>query len=490
MSTKQSFFKQPFFTLCFLEFFERFGYYGFVYVSIYFYIEKLGFSEAMAATLMGGFSALTYAFNAFGGIVADRILGIKRTMFVVAFLLATGYISLAFFSGISHTCIYFALALIIAGSCLFKPAPTNLIAEIYSNDHHLLDITYTYYYMSINMGSFVASSLIPYLAKNFGYTIALMVCGLGLVIGIGYNIINYSTIRHVDNSVGKTSLQKTKSLALIITLALGLIGITIVLEYDRIINWLLGIAAVCIFVYFIWQIILVKQQDIKSKMIVALILLVYAVVFFVIYQQKNTSFMLFNKDHVDLLVWGIQINPQTVPGLLDTGGIIILSPIFARMYRYLGKNDLSLPRKFSIGLFLSSFAYGTLWLACLVTSPSGKIAFAWEVLSISLFFASSELLISALGVSLMAQLVPDRLRGFSMGMWFITSALGIKLGSYVASIVASQKVSKHIVELSGVEKITSFTNYQHLFGMIFLSALVVAVIAWLLGGRLDRMLKM
>lgn len=490
MSAKPGFFKQPFFTLCFLEFFERFGYYGFVYVSIYFYIEKLDFSEAMAATLMGGFSALTYAFNAFGGIVADRLLGIKRTMFLGAFLLALGYICLALFCNAGHWCIYFALSLIIVGSCLFKPAPTNLIAEIYSNNRQLLDITYTYYYMSINMGSFVASSLIPYLAKNWGYSVALMVCGIGLVIGIIYNKLNYSIIKDVDNIVGKTILNRKKSIVLGGVLFIGLIVIAILLEHDQIINWLLGVAAFVILVYFIWQVILVKQQSVKNKMIVALILLIYAIVFFIIYQQKNTSFMLFNKDYVNLLVWGININPQTVPGLLDTGGIIILSPIFARLYRVLGKNDLSLPRKFSIGLFLSSFAYGTLWLACLFCDPSAKIAFFWEVISISFFFASSELLISALGVSLMAQLVPDKLRGFSMGMWFITSALGIKLGSFVASIVANQKASNHIVELSGLDKINSFVKYQHLFGLIFLSAFLIAIIAWLCSKRLDKMLKM
>jgi len=51
MSQSSSFLKKPFFILCFLEFFERFGYYGFNYISIYFYISKLGFSEAQATIL-------------------------------------------------------------------------------------------------------------------------------------------------------------------------------------------------------------------------------------------------------------------------------------------------------------------------------------------------------------------------------------------------------------------------------------------------------
>lgn len=491
MSNSQSgnFLKQPFFILCFLEFFERFGYYGFNYISIYFYISKLGFSESQATTLMGGFAALTYVFNAVGGYVADNVLGIKRTMFVGAALLCLGYASLAIGSSLSPHLVYPALAFIIIGSCLFKPAPTNLIAAIYGSDKSKLDSTYTYFYMSINMGSFCASILIPLLAKNVGYTVALLVCSIGLLLGIIYNIKHYYVIREVDNRIGLIPLNVKKIAPFILSVILGIVFVTVMLENDGLINWLLTIASVIIFTLFIWQIIKEESRSQKQKMIVAVVLLFYAVVFFVIYQQKNTSFMLFNKHHVNLNFLGWDINPQTVPGFLGTSGIILLSPIFAAMYRRLGKRDLALPQKFAIGLFLSASAYGLLFLVCLFTNPSDKISFAWEILSISVFFASSELLISALGVSLMAQLVPDRMRGFAMGTWFITSALGIKLGSYVASLVANNAGKGKIdVVYSASEQIASFEKYQHLFGSIAAFGLACAVIAWLIGGRLTRMI--
>ena len=171
---QEKFFQKPFFVLCFLEFFDRFGYYGFNYISIYFYISKLGFSEASATTLMGGFAALTYVFNAVGGYVADNVLGIKRTMFSGVALLCLGYATLAIGSPISSTFVYAALTMIILGSCLFKPAPTNLIASIYGHDTKLLDSTYTLFYMSINMGSFwswLKIMVIPqrYYSAQLGY---------------------------------------------------------------------------------------------------------------------------------------------------------------------------------------------------------------------------------------------------------------------------------------------------------------------------------
>lgn len=486
--TQSRFYKQPFFVLCFLEFFERFGYYGFNYISIYFYISKLGFSEAAATTLSGGFAALTYAFNAVGGYVADNVLGIKRTMFTGATFLCLGYASLAIGTDINPDFVYAALTFVIIGSCLFKPAPTNLIASIYGHNPKLLDSTYTLFYMSINMGSFCTSLLTPYLAKTYGYTTALLVCSFGVIIGIMYNIKNYASIKEIDNKAGHTNLNIKKVLPFAFSLLAGFVFIMTMLQNDGFINKLLTIVSIAIFGTFIFQIFREKDSAQRKKMTVAVILLLYAVVFFVIYQQKNTSFMLFNKHHVNLHVLGFDINPQTVPGLLGTAGLIILSPLFAKMYKNLGDRDLALPFKFAVGLALSACAYGLLYLVCSFTDPAGKISFAWEILSISVFFASSELLISALGVSLMAQLMPERMRGFAMGTWFITSALGLKLGTYVASLVANTKKVSADAVYSTAEQIASFHSYEILFRDIFLVGITASIIAFIIGNKLKKML--
>jgi POT family proton-dependent oligopeptide transporter len=261
------------------------------------------------------------------------------------------------------------------------------------------------------------------------------------------------------------------------------------LQQDELINWALIIASIIIFSYFIYEIFRAKDRGSRQKMIVAIILLIYAIVFFIIYQQKNTSLMLFNTHHVNLLFLGININPQSTPGLLSTGGIILLSPFFAKLYKKLGDNDLSMPHKFSLGLTLSSSAYGVLYLVCLFTNPLSKINFGWEIFAISILFSSAELLVSALGVSLMAKLVPEHLRGFSMGMWFIASALGLKLGSIIASFAASHNLNdKTTTLLVGAAKVTSFKLYQELFGTVFITGLIISIIAWIIGKYLNQML--
>ena len=78
--------------------------------------------------------------------------------------------------------------------------------------------------------------------------------------------------------------------------------------------------------------------------------------FFIIYQQKFTSFLLFNIHHFDLHCLGFSVNAQSVPGVLNTVGIVILSPILATVYIRLKDRDLCLPHKFALGISLCGCA--------------------------------------------------------------------------------------------------------------------------------------
>ena len=484
--------QKPFFLLCFFEFFERFGYYGFSYTAILFFMNKngLGFTETEAVLLFGGFASLTYVFNAIGGYVGDSILGIKRTMFLGALFLLIGYASLAisaYYPGYEAN-IYLSLSSIIVGSALFKPSPTNLISRIYT-DEKQLDSVYTYFYMSINMGSLIASSLIPIVAAKYGYPIAYSICSIGFAIGIANTVYSYSSIKDIDNSVGHTNVKIIKIAAAILACVIVISGLSYILKDNNAIDYILAIGALAIFVIFVAQIFIEKEHKAKMKIIAAIVLLIYAILFFIIYQQKMTSFLLFNLHHVNLNVFGYNINPQSIPGVLNTTGVIVLSPILAILYMKSGDRDLSLPFKFAIGILCCGLAYGTMFLACYLNSPDTKINILWEVLSITIFFSLGELLISALGLSLMAKLLPKRITGFAMGTWFIAAAIGIKLGSLVATSVASTLPSSTGTSFTANMTALSYYKFENLFGMIALVAIIFALLAFMIGKKLDKMIQ-
>lgn len=484
--------QNSFFLLCFFEFFERFGYYGFSYTAILFFMSEYGFdfTEKQAVLLFGGFASLTYVFNAIGGYVADKVYGIKRTMFLGAVFLLIGYFSLAlspYLSGINNY-VYLSLACIIIGSSLFKPAPTNLISRIYT-DKQKLDSVYTYFYMSINLGSLSASFLVPILATKYGYTVAYGVCSIGFAIGILNSLLSYASIKDIGNEVDFKNIGSVKTILIVFVFIIAIVGLSIILQTDNTINYILWFGAGLIFGVFAFQIYVEKDSKSRKKIIAAIILLVYAVLFFIIYQQKSTSFFLFNVHHVNLNLLGYSINPQSVPGVLNTAGVIILSPILAFIYTRLGARDLTLPIKFAIGILLCGLAYGTMFLACLLDDPTSKVSILWEVLAITVFFSAGELLISALGLSLMAKLLPERITGFAMGTWFITSAIGIKIGTTIAQAVTSGAQYDESKGFNTQMTIDSFYKYQELFGYIALVALIFTIVAFIIGKKLNRMIQ-
>ncbi|MDE4988674.1 peptide transporter, partial [Francisella tularensis subsp. holarctica] len=74
------------------------------------------------------------------------------------------------------------------------------------------------------------------------------------------------------------------------------------------------------------------------------------------YAQKTTSFFLFNVHQVDLNVLGSKLNSQTVPGLLNTSGILIFSPILAMYFNKMGVR-LRSPSKFALCLLFAGICY-------------------------------------------------------------------------------------------------------------------------------------
>ena len=84
-------------------------------------------------------------------------------------------------------------------------------------------------------------------------------------------------------------------------------------------------------------------------------------------------------------------------------------------------DTLPMPTKFAIGMVMCSGAFLILPLGAKFASDAGIVSVNWLVLSYGLQ-SIGELMISGLGLAMVAQLVPQRLMGFIMGSWFLTTA--------------------------------------------------------------------
>ena len=75
---------------------ERFGYYGMRALLTLYLAQHFLFSDTTTTGLYGGFTALVYLTPLIGGLLADRILGAKRSVKFGAIMMSLGYLTLCF----------------------------------------------------------------------------------------------------------------------------------------------------------------------------------------------------------------------------------------------------------------------------------------------------------------------------------------------------------------------------------------------------------
>ncbi|MDT8871549.1 oligopeptide:H+ symporter [Komagataeibacter rhaeticus] len=159
-------------------------FYGMQAILLLYMIQKLGMRDAQANMLWGSFAAMTYAAPVVGGWLSDRVLGSRRTMVVGGIVLATGYLLLGALSGTARA-LFVSMAVIAVGNGLFKPNSCNMVNIIYRGQDQKLDVAFTIYYMSVNIGSTFSLFLVPLVQQYFGWAAAFMFCGAGLLLGVG-----------------------------------------------------------------------------------------------------------------------------------------------------------------------------------------------------------------------------------------------------------------------------------------------------------------
>ncbi|ABO49163.1 amino acid/peptide transporter [Desulforamulus reducens MI-1] len=482
MSTNSSSLKQPrpFYMIFFLEMWERFGFYGLQAVLATFFVKSLGMSDAESFTIFGAFSAMVYGFVAIGGFIGDKVLGTKRTIVLGAFTMMIGYILIGM-ATLDKSLVYIALAFVAVGNGLFKANPSSLLSKLYEKDDPRLDGAFTLYYMSVNIGSFISMILVPILGGKFGLSVGFYVCAAGLMLSLASFIFFRQLVEGIDSPAGLAPIHY-RNFSLVLLGEAVLIGFsTYMLQNLTVAHWLLLLVGIGVISIFFKEIF--KSQGIeRSKMIAAVILMVQAVVFFTLYQQMPTSLNFFAIKNVEHSILGIAVsNPETFQAL-NPFWIVVASPLFAYLYAYFGKQgrDLSMPGKFALGMVLCAISFLILPLGTKFANSQGIVSVWWLVASYG-FQSVGELLISGLGLSMVAKLVPQRMVGFVMGAWFLTTAASGVIGGWVATLTAAPK---------GVtDPLQTLPIYSKVFLQIGEVTAVVAVIMIITVPILRRMIE-
>ncbi|WP_426710508.1 oligopeptide:H+ symporter [Cetobacterium sp. SF1] len=466
---------KPFYLIFFIEFWERFGFYATQGILAKYFVEFLGFSQEKAFGTFGAFSALVYGLVVAGGFLGDKILGTKRTIVLGTIVLSIGYFMMAFST---KSTIFLALGVICTGNGLFKANPSSLLSKCYEKNDPRIHGAFTLYYMAVNIGSFIALILSPTIAQIFGWNEAFLLSGIGLIIAL----VNYFLMRKTVATIGSDPDGKKLHFGKLALTVIAVVGISFLcqffLQHLAIAHGFLWIVTGATVLFFLKEMFKENRQT-RKKMIVALVLMVEAIVFFTLYQQMPTSLNFFAIYNVNNHILGYNIDPQTFQSL-NPFWIIVLSPALAAMYSKFGLQgkDLSVASKFALGMTLCGISFSLLYFARFFADSQGLVSSGWIVASY-FFQSAGELLISALGVAMVAELVPERIMGFIMGMWFLTSAIAGVTGGILASLTA-------VPTEEVVNRFHTLNVYTGTFGQIGVITLIIALIMWIFVPKLNK----
>ena len=483
---------RSFTTIFLIEMWERFGFYGMQALIVYYMVQRLEFPDSRATLVWGAAAALIYVAPAIGGWIGDKILGTRRTMLLGGLILSIGY-TLMVVPGQSVWFMFCALGVIVVGNGLFKANAGNLVRKIYEGDDSRIDSAFTIYYMAVNLGAMISQLLTPWLkdyvnehyGNGLGWHVAFAVCAIGLVLGL----INYWLMRrymdHIGSEPDEQPLHWGKLGAVLAGSVVAVFASAYILEHQgvaRAFVYLAGVVVIGIFSYLIST----GQRNERAGLIAALVLTVQSVFYFIFYQQMSTSLALFALRNVDpsFVVFGAHLwdwSPAQFQAF-NPIWIFILSPILAWAYTRAGKagKDISIAAKFALGFLIVAAGFFIYGASGHLADSAGKVSswlMVWGYGAISL----GELLVSGLGLAMIARYVPARMGGFMMGAYFVASGVSQYLGGLVATYAS---VPRNITD-----PLESLPIYTSLFNKLGIAALVCTAIAVAVLPLMNRLSK-
>jgi len=209
--------------VCFTtELWERFSFYGMKFLLLLYLTKYHLFTDEAGFNVLGSYAGLVYALPLIGGMIADRYLGMRKSVLFGGILLSLGHLLMAVegFEAINYAAgtilandltlasgevlaagtllsesitfrdtgalkvFYFALALIVMGVGYLKPNISTIVGRLYSQDDPRRDSGFTIFYMGINIGSFAATLLCGWLGETFGWKYGFGAAGIGMIIGL------------------------------------------------------------------------------------------------------------------------------------------------------------------------------------------------------------------------------------------------------------------------------------------------------------------
>ena len=446
-------------TLFFTEMWERFSYYGIRPLLVLFMTAALldggfGFERDKASAIVGIYAASVYLASLPGGWVADRLLGLRRAIWIGGVFIALGHLSIALSALLAKPAFFLGLVFIVIGTGLLKPNISAIVGELYPEGGSRRDAGFSIFYMGINIGALVAPLVTGYLGEQVGWHYGFGAAGVGMLLGLFvFRARQQDTLGEMGVEPRGTPEEKAR-IKMILWIALGVTGLIILLAMTGIITIdpvpvaekmaivMLSMALL----YFAYLFFLAGlTTDEKKRVAVIVVLFLFATIFWSAFEQAPTSLNLFARDYTDRVVGGWEM-PTLWLQSFNSLFVIALAPVFAAIWVSLGRRgrDPSSPAKFAFGLLFAGLGFLLMVPAAnMIIAANGALRVSmWWLIGSYFLQTLGELSLSPVGLSSMTKLAPKAFVGQMMGVWFMAAALGNLIAGLVGGHVDPEKLDQ------------------------------------------------
>ncbi|WP_298015930.1 peptide MFS transporter [uncultured Parasphingopyxis sp.] len=417
--------------LFFAEMWERFSYYGMRALLIFYLTQHWLFNDSASNIVYGAYVSLVYITPVLGGWLADRYLGQRKAVLFGAILLTIGHFCMAFegTGGQNDPTInifWMALAFIIVGSGFLKANISVIVGQLYPRTDVRRDGAYTIFYMGINVGAAVGTIIAGYLGQTLGWAYGFGAAGIGMLLGLVVFILGKPLL--LGRGEPPKPLAKSTEMTMYGVGIVGVVVMWLLIQYQSVVGGLMLISGVALLGYVLFEAFKLEKEP-RERMFAILFLIALQPLFWGLFEQAGGSLNLFTDRYIDR-----QGVPASLFQSINPIYIILLAPVFASLWTWLGKRGLepSTPAKFGLGLVQLGFGFLVLvWGAA--TVPADVAVPVIFLFGIYLFHTTGELCLSPVGLSAMNRLSPTHLASLVMGAWFFATAGG----NYVAGMIGA-----------------------------------------------------
>ncbi|MEN0057391.1 MAG: peptide MFS transporter [Bdellovibrio sp.] len=429
------------FTLFFTEMWERFSYYG-MRVLLVLYMTQYLFQQvesgqpvwgyhalkalleffsgplshqALSSMIYGLYTGFVYFTPFIGGILADRYLGQRRSVYIGGFLMAIGHFLMAV-----ESLFFPALLFLIVGNGFFKPNISTQVGGLYPENDPRRDGAYTIFYMGINLGAILSPLVCGTLGQKVGWHWGFGAAGVGMLVSMA---IYHFGGQHLPQTEHRQSFREIEAQS---------------------------------------HQPLTKEE---WKRTIALTFLCMVTIFFWgVYEQQGNTLQLWSDQNTDWNFFGFEI-PSTWYQSFNPLIIIVFAPLLDRYWSWRARHNKApgTVTKMVIGCLLGALALFVMYAAAQVIGPH-KGSVMW-LLGSTFLLTLGELYVSPIGLSLVTKVSPLKIVSMMMGVWFLASFFGNGIAGYIGAfyeVIPKESFFLLLAGLSLIPAILFFVTHKAL----------------------------